>query len=153
MSADDATGLEDKVSMGGSLPTPEAPPVEFNVGLDIEDVARFADVSNDGGMAVLFTSDEHRYCLSADNAAGRYAGTWCAKEAAIKAVWPWIRLDPRRVEVVRAADGRPGVIFIGWDAAGSGVTIRLSIAHGRSVASACAVAWGPAPSPTASRGA
>ena len=146
-------GLKDEGSMGAILPGPETPSVEFNVGLDIEEVARFAEVSNDQGMAVLFTSDEHRYCLGADNAAGRYAGTWCAKEAAIKAVWPWIRLDPRRVEVVRAKDGRPGVIFTGWDAADSGVSVRVSIAHSRSVASACAVAWGPPPSPTAARGA
>jgi holo-[acyl-carrier protein] synthase len=122
--------------------------VEFNVGLDVEDVERFASISHDPDMTGLFTPGEHEHCAMSLDPAGRYAGTWCAKEAAIKALWPWVKLDPRRVEVVRADDGRPGVIVSGWDAAASKVTVRVSISHGRSFASACAVAWGPPPSPT-----
>jgi holo-[acyl-carrier protein] synthase len=141
-------GSEDAGSGVAGASYLEAPSVEFNVGLDVEDVERFASVSNDPGMAGLFTPGEHEHCAISPDAAGRYAGTWCAKEAAIKALWPWVKLDPRRVEVLRADDGRPGVVVSGWDAAASGVTVRVSISHGRSFASACAVAWGPPPSPT-----
>jgi holo-[acyl-carrier protein] synthase len=148
-----AKGFKDERSLSAGRHDHEAPSVEFNVGLDIEDVERFASVSSDRSMAALFTSGEHEHCGIAENAAGRYAGTWCAKEAAIKALWPWIRLDPRRVEVVHEGDGRPAVVVSGWDAAGSGITVRVSIAHARSVASACAVAWGPPPSRTEAHGA
>lgn len=147
MSVTDPIDSEDAGSKAADPSDRDPPSIEFNVGMDIEDVGRFASASNDPAMTGLFTEGEHGHCAISFDAAGCYAGTWCAKEAAIKALWPWVHLDPRRVEVVRADDGRPGLIVSGWDAMTSGVTVRVSIAHGRSFASACAVAWGPMPSP------
>lgn len=120
---------------------------EFNVGIDVEEVARFASLPDDATMRGMFTPEELEYCAGFFDAPARYAGTWCAKEAAIKALWPWARLDPRRIAVTRADDGRPLLLISGWNQAEEQVSIRVSISHSTSVASACAIAWGPAAFP------
>jgi phosphopantetheine--protein transferase-like protein len=116
---------------------------EFNVGIDVEEIERFAFGPEDVGMRGLFTPEEREYCAGFVDAPARYAGTWCAKEAAIKALWPWARLDTRRVAVARANDGRPHLLISGLDDAAERVSIRVSISHTSSVASACVIAWGP----------
>ena len=129
--------------MSGDRQPPAAVATEFNIGIDVEEVARFASLPDDTTMRGMFTPEELEYCAGFFDAPARYAGTWCAKEAAIKALWPWARLDPRRVAVTRTEDGRPLVLISGWDQAEEQVSIRVSISHSTSVASACAIAWGP----------
>jgi phosphopantetheine--protein transferase-like protein len=123
------------------------PDTHVNVGIDLEDVARFDDPGTNN--EVLFTADELAHAASAGGAAGasatRLAGTWCAKEAAVKALWPWTRLDPRRVHVTRTPDGRPTATVTGHDLAADGVALQLSISHTSTFATAVAVAWGPTP--------
>ena len=116
-----------------------------SVGTDLEDVARFTDgAPGTGGADALFT-DEERAHAAAGSGAASLTGSWCAKEAAVKALWPWIRLDPRRVHVSRTDDGRPVVAVTGNVDLLAGVQVQVSIAHTSSVASAVAVAWGPPP--------
>jgi holo-[acyl-carrier protein] synthase len=117
------------------------PAPSFSIGTDVEEVERF--VSEGNATDVLFSPAELDYCGALPEGATRRAGTWCAKEAVIKALWPWIRLDTRRVEIVRDREGRPGVLIKDWDVIGAGVNVRVSISHTRRTASASAIAWGP----------
>src|SRR6478735_6402675 len=117
--------------------------IEFNVGVDVEDIARFE--RDDVRLDALFTADELAEAATV-NQATRLTGTWCAKEATVKALWPWVRLDPRRVTVSRDADGRPHVAVTGWELAGVGLQLRVSISHTSNVATAVVVAWRPPPS-------
>jgi holo-[acyl-carrier protein] synthase len=123
------------------------PTVEFNVGIDLEPVSRFSSTLDDPSLAGLFTPGEHAQCAGWRDAAGRYAGLWCAKEAAIKALWPWVRLDSRRVEIVPGDDFASRVVVSGWDPSAHGVAVRVNTSHSRSHAVASAVAWGPPISP------
>jgi holo-[acyl-carrier protein] synthase len=115
--------------------------IVWNVGCDVEDIERF--LAEGSALDPLFTLEEIDYCGPLPGGAGRRAGTWCAKEATVKALWPWVRLDPRRVIVTHTSDGIPEVRVDG--ALPSGVDIRISIAHSRASATATAVVWGPAP--------
>lgn len=138
------SNLENGV-MGIHPQQPRELAAEFNVGIDIEEVERFASVRDDATKRALFTSEEAEYCSAFSDAAARYAGTWCAKEAAVKALWPWVRLDPRRVMVSRAGDGRPMLLISGSREIADRVAIRVSISHSGPVAVACVVAWAPRP--------
>lgn len=138
------TSLEDGV-MGIDPHQPGELAAEFSVGIDIEEVERFSSVSDDATKRALFTPEELEYCSAFSDAAARYAGTWCAKEAAVKALWPWARLEPRRVSVTRADDGRPMLLISGWREIADRVAIRVSISHSGPVAVACVVAWAPRP--------
>ena len=129
--------------MSGHRQRPAGLATEFNVGLDIEEVARFSSMPDDATMRGMFTPEELEYCAGFFDAPARYAGTWCAKEAAIKALWPWARLDPRRIAVSRANDRPPLLQISGWNHAEQQVSIRVSISYSISLASACAIAWGP----------
>lgn len=128
---------------------PALPPlgdgVHLNVGTDLEDVARFDDDRT--RTDVLFSEAELAHAANGGGAAA-LAGTWCVKEATVKALWPWVRLDPRRVLVSREADGRPTATVVGHDLSADGVQVQVSITHTSTVASAVAVAWGPMPAAT-----
>ncbi|MEA2538578.1 MAG: 4-phosphopantetheinyl transferase superfamily [Chloroflexota bacterium] len=114
----------------------------YNVGIDIERAGRFESVADDDNLRALFTDEERRYCAGAGDAAASYAGTWCAKEAIVKALAPWVVLDPRRVTVERTGTDAQ-VAVSGWSAAASGVTVRVAISDRRPLATAFAFASGP----------
>jgi phosphopantetheine--protein transferase-like protein len=116
----------------------------MNIGMDVEVVDRFAS-AGDAALRALFTAEERVYCSGFSDSAARYAGTWCAKEATVKALWPWKRLEPRRIEVSRSEDGRPVVGVSGWNPAEHGVALRVSISHCKTVATGSVIAWGPPP--------
>jgi len=113
-----------------------------NVGIDIERPGRFEPLSDDPRLQALFTPDERQYCSARPDAAASYAGTWCAKEAVVKALAPWVVLDPRRVTIARTA-GDARVAVSGWSGTSSGVTVRVAISDRRPLATAFAVASGP----------
>ena len=117
---------------------------EFDVGIDAESTARFARL-NDVARKALFAQEEHDYCSSFSDAPRRFAGTWCAKEAAVKALWRWIRLDPRRVVVMWSGDGRPSIRISGWDADEAGVSTSVGVSSDGSITVAWVLASGPPP--------
>jgi phosphopantetheine--protein transferase-like protein len=118
-----------------------------NVGIDVEAIARFARADDDPAWQQLFTDEERAACPSGADAAAYYAGTWCAKEAAVKALWPWTRLDPRRVNVWLDTDGRSRIRFddVGSDA--GRVMTELHVAYAETIAVAWVVARGDDPTP------
>jgi holo-[acyl-carrier protein] synthase len=114
----------------------------YSIGIDVERAGRFDHAGEDPTLQALFTLEERRFCAGAPDVAATYAGTWCAKEAVVKALAPWVVIDPRRVTVQRAADGSR-IAISDWDGGGRGVTVRVSIADRRPMATAVAFATGP----------
>lgn len=113
---------------------------ELTSGVDIEAVARFAEMDG-GSLRRLFHDAERDYARASGDTAACYAGTWCAKEAVVKALWRTIHLDPRRVLITRDAEGCPLATISDWDAEAHGVRVTVSIAHSGGMAIASAVAW------------
>ncbi|GIJ51689.1 hypothetical protein Val02_85750 [Virgisporangium aliadipatigenens] len=117
--------LADALALLTGLPAPDG----FGVGVDVEEVDRWADPPRG-----LFTEAEHAHCRSMGRPAESYAGRWCAKEATVKALDPFVRVSLRDVEIGVAAGGAP-VVRVPWNGA-----VRLSIAHTERIAVAVAIA-------------
>ncbi|MEU4423068.1 holo-ACP synthase [Actinoplanes sp. NPDC024001] len=107
---------------------------DIGIGVDIEEVARWRRPDER-----LFTDAERGHCRATGRPAESYAGRWCAKEATLKAVSPFLAVGLRDVEIIAAPDGCPQVRLTGAGAGWAG-TVRVSIAHSPSLAVAVAVA-------------
>jgi holo-[acyl-carrier protein] synthase len=114
-------------------------PEGYSVGIDLEPAARFEGAAADPLVRALFTPDELAWCARQRTPGARLAGTWCAKEAVVKALWPWLRLDPRRVRVTRSDDGGTAVAVPGCEEALEDLRVAVSISDRGSLASAVAV--------------
>lgn len=58
----------------------------MKIGIDIEDVARFANFDKYTKLNKIYSQYEMDYCKSKANFAQHFAGLWCAKEATKKAL-------------------------------------------------------------------
>ena len=113
------------------------------MGVDVEGVGRF-----DSPPRGLFTDAEVAYCTAQGNPAEAFAGTWCAKEAAVKALSAHLLLSPREIEVTRDPRGAPQAEIratSGRDAALPQLHVSITHAGGFAVAVAAAVLPGVAP--------
>ena len=119
------------------------------VGIDVVDVVRIRDVA-ERTPALLdrtYTEAELDYCRTARDPAERLAARWAAKEAVVKCLGGGVPgLDLRGIEVVRGADGAPGVRLTGDAAARAderGIRSWLiSMSHTTTVAQAVVIALG-----------
>jgi holo-[acyl-carrier protein] synthase len=102
------------------------------VGVDVEEVARWTDPD-----LRIFTPAEREHCAAGADSAERYAGRWCAKEAVVKALAPYVAASPRDVEILPDPAGRPLVRLA--PRLGE-VEACVTISHTGSVAVAVAVA-------------
>lgn len=118
------------------------------VGVDIESVAALpeaVDYWETDFYREMFTANGIAYALMQSEPRATFAGMWCAKEAARKAVPAIAEVDWKSIEVVHDETGRPS---IRW---GSGATGgALSISHALEYAVAVFLA-GSAPETPASR--
>ncbi len=118
---------------------------DFNVGIDCEDIQRWRKMLprlESGYRRKLFTEGEHRYCRSFNDPAPHYAVRWCAKEALLKAISPFYKLDLRVIEIDNDKDGRPFFVVNDPAMAGLNLTIRVSLAHSRETATAVVMVAG-----------
>jgi holo-[acyl-carrier protein] synthase len=114
----------------------------LGIGVDVEDHARWR--SGDERLTTLFTRAELDRCRSMADAPAQLAGTWCAKEAAVKAMAAHVTLSLRDVEVVRDSLGRPGIRVLPSDLCRHGDRVRISISRTRDLSVAVAI-YLPAP--------
>ena len=87
----------------------------MGIGVDIEEVARFRKFDICKGKKFyerLFTKSEIKYCLSKADPYTHFAARFAAKEAAIKACAPYIRLFFSDIEVKNNKDGSPFLTVI-----------------------------------------
>lgn len=118
--------------------TPPAPAL----GVDIEALARWrakaAALAPGGTLHRLFDADEHARAVRKRDPIPTYAGIWCAREAAAKALRAWVRVGPRALHVRHAADGRPSIVLP--PALAGRFAVDVSISHSTDTAIAAAVA-------------
>lgn len=114
----------------------------IGVGIDAEPVARF-----DHPPVEIFTRDEIAFCQGQSRSSEAFAGTWCAKEAALKSLSHWARLSLRDVEVVRDDRGAPGIRLTPPPSsvaeAGTTPTVFVSLTYTEGLAAAVALALAP----------
>ena len=113
--------------------------MNFGVGTDIVDVARFETLLTDVGfMERVFTPDERRYI---GGRAATAAGIFCAKEALVKALGLGVFSAMHgRAEVCHMKSGRPYFVLHGDLAQKCGeYELDLSIAHTDTVATATVI--------------
>ncbi|WP_277957438.1 holo-ACP synthase [Anaeromyxobacter oryzisoli] len=82
------------------------------IGADVVDVARIErSVRRAGFVSEVFSDEERRYCEAQARPSQHYAARFAAKEAFLKALGLGILsgVELREIEVVRDADGRPGL--------------------------------------------
>jgi holo-[acyl-carrier protein] synthase len=107
------------------------------IGIDIAGVGRMRALLDRFPRATerFFTEEERRHCLGHSDPATRFAGTFAAKEAVVKA----LRLGPiaawtKRIEITRDRLGAPSVTVDG-----APTDVVLSISHDAGLAIAVAI--------------
>jgi holo-[acyl-carrier protein] synthase len=107
------------------------------IGVDVVEIPRFRRALElvPRIESRLFTPAERSLCRSSPDPLMRFAGTFAAKEAVVKALGlSSIHQWARRIEIVRAESGRPAVLIDGKE-----TPATVSISHERSVAVAVAL--------------
>lgn len=101
----------------------------FNIGVDIEKVARFEHLINKKPSLLkkIFTVYEWEYA-SKKNAAQTLAGIWCAKEAVIKALPYNPNLSIHSIHINHDSHGEPFVDNSSEFELGE-LKIKISISH------------------------
>lgn len=114
----------------------------LGVGVDIEEVERFRGKNGGSWWSKAFTRDELDYCLSKSDPAIHLAGTFAAKEAALKSVSRFRAKAPLLdFEVTRPKSGAPAIRYRGKQEPIRALKIEVSISHTADNAVAVAVAY------------
>jgi phosphopantetheine--protein transferase-like protein len=122
-------------------------PPQVGIGIDIEDVNRFREEMklSTGLLSRAFTKREIAYCLSKADPSMHFAGTFAAKEAALKSLdthGPGAS-NATELEVLRTRNGGPDVTYRGEKEALRRVILKVSISHTTQTAVAVAVSIRP----------
>lgn len=109
------------------------------IGVDIEDIDRFVDKSQEF-LDRIFTKSEQEYCLSKPNPEKHFAVRFCAKEAAIKALTSLNIKHPqlKEIEIYHNENGVPQVRLL--NKIDNKLTFEVSLSHDKSKAIAFIVA-------------
>lgn len=86
------------------------------IGIDTVRISRIEKaIKNAAFTDRVFTAAEKKYCDSKPNGAQSYAGIFCAKEAAVKALGTGFKhsIVPSDIEVGHTSDGAPTLDFYG----------------------------------------
>ena len=83
------------------------------IGIDIEDICRFENKSS-AFLNKVYTQTELDYCLSKKNPAPHLAARFCAKEAAIKALYGIgiSKVYFKDIEIFHSQNGHPKIRFL-----------------------------------------
>lgn len=108
----------------------------MSIGVDIEDISRFEDKS-DEFLDRIYTKSEQEYCLSKQNPASHFAVRFCAKEAVVKALNSMGINHPRlnQIEIYHGENKAPRIRF--FDSLASkyeNLTIEVSLSHDKTKA-------------------
>jgi len=113
------------------------------LGIDCEEISRWEGLSEATGSDPrhpLFTDSEHAYCSSNPYPAQHYAGRWCIKEAAVKALAGICTLTTRDVEVLHSANKSPTIIVSDRARMPLHICLLTSVTHSEKTAAAVVVA-------------
>ncbi len=110
----------------------------MTIGVDIEDIKRFEDKSQEF-LDRIYTQNEQVYCLSKPNPASHFAVRFCAKEAVIKALNSMGISHPRlnQIEIYHGENNCPKVRLL--NKIDNNLTIQISLSHDKTKAIAFVV--------------
>lgn len=114
----------------------------FSIGIDCEDISRWRrmlPMSDESPQRRLFSQSEHKYCNSYKDPAPHYAARWCAKEAVLKALSPFYKIDLCKIEIINDVEGRPVCILNDPEMKKVKADVRISLSHSKEVAMAIAM--------------
>lgn len=109
------------------------------IGIDCEEIARWEGLSKStisDARYLLFSEHEHEYCSSGACRAQHYAGRWCLKEAAVKALSGMVAITTRDIEVRHALNRSPEVKIAGRIKIPPEISIMASVTHSEKSAAA-----------------
>ncbi len=114
----------------------------FGIGVDIEDIERFAKLHRTKDKLFLkkiFTARELDYCFSKNDPAAHLAVRFCAKEAVVKALQSIgeLSLPYANIEIIKPSRGAPYVRLIRKQ---NNLHVAISLSHTKDVALASALA-------------
>ncbi len=103
----------------------------FNVGVDIETIARFQDldaVEDLDFLRKIFTSKEMKFCFAKENPAPHLAARYTAKEAIFKALSSLVKksVTLNKIEILNQEGGMPEAYIESFE---DTVHIKLSMSH------------------------
>lgn len=112
-----------------------------NIGIDIEDISRFAGLStakDKNFLYKIFTQKELNYSYSKKNYAQHLAVRYCAKEAIIKSMSQFGKeVFYKSIEIVNNGDGAPNIKLA--EKKFSNYKIKISLSHSGDKAIAIAI--------------
>lgn len=116
--------------------------INFSQGIDIEEIIRFKKYENNIDSNVLnriFTKNELKYCFSKKNIAQHLTARFCAKEACVKALFPFEnkKLFFKNIEVINKND-YPQIIVTAH--LKNKYTMSVSLSHSANYAIASVIA-------------
>lgn len=117
-------------------------PLKISVGTDIESIERFAGKTienNEKFLKHIFTQNELNYCFSKGCPEQHLCARFCAKEAVIKALSDFNKKETAmtEIEIFNQEGGAPYVVVKNEN----NITIKLSMSHTNSFATATAIAY------------
>lgn len=115
----------------------------IGLGIDCEEISRWEGLSKGSSSDPrhpLFSEDEHTYCSSNSYPAQHYAGRWCIKEAAVKALAGISTLTTRDVEVLHVPGKSPTVAISDRARVPPHIFLLASVTHSEKTAAAVVIA-------------
>lgn len=114
------------------------------IGIDIIEIDRVKQISNDAFLTKVFNESERSYIESKEHSPQTIAGLFCAKEAVLKALGSGIGdgCGFSQITVTHSASGQPQVELSGKCKElllTMGTTMHMSITHNKTTAVAVAV--------------
>lgn len=113
------------------------------IGVDVTSIARIAEaIKSEAFVSRVFTEAERAYCLARPCPADSFAGLFCAKEAAAKALGTGFGkgIMPADIEITHDESGAPKIVFYRSAATEIGKrTAHLSVSHDGGIAVAVVI--------------
>lgn len=109
------------------------------IGIDIESISRFEKLylHKKGLLERMFNKYEWDYALAKPNPSQTLTGIWCAKEAVVKALYPYQKIFIKDITIRHKNTGEP-FVSIRSDKLIS-KPIHISISHAKEYATAVAI--------------
>lgn len=113
----------------------------LHLGVDIEEIKRIQRLYNQKPRILkkMFFESEWEYAKSKANPCTSLTGIWCAKEATLKALDPFLKIELREIEINSPKDSAPYVSIHHKNFNPINLNISISISHSAMYAVATAL--------------
>jgi holo-[acyl-carrier protein] synthase len=109
------------------------------IGVDIENISRFNNlfIKKNRLLEKMFNKSEWDYAIKKANPSQTLTGIWCAKEAVIKALYPYKQIFIKEITIKHKSTGEPYAEVNSKEV--NSKAIHISISHAKDYATAVAI--------------